>query len=62
MSYTVRLWKWKPKLVKGRPRSNLKNLGKDGKYLPMENYLTVTVPIKYIVHKLNLKMKFYKNC
>ena len=29
--------------------TNSKNLGKDGKDLPMENYLTVTATINYIV-------------
>ena len=37
--------------------TNLKNLGKDEKDLPMENYLTVTETIINIVRKLNLKRK-----
>ena len=37
--------------------TNSKNLGKDEKDLPMENYLTVTATINYIVRKLNLKIK-----
>ena len=34
-----------------------KNLGKDGKDLPMENYLTVSATINHIVRKLNMKIK-----
>ena len=37
--------------------TNSKNLGKDGKDLPMEKYLTVTANINYIAQKLNLKIK-----
>ena len=37
--------------------TNSKNLGKDGKDLPMENYLTVTATINYIIKKLNMKIK-----
>ena len=37
--------------------SNAKNLGKDGKDLPIENYLTVTATVNYIVQKVNMKIK-----
>ena len=37
--------------------TNSKNLGKDGKDLPMENYRIVTATINCIVRKLNLKIK-----
>ena len=36
--------------------TNTKILEKDGKDLAMENYLTVTATINFIVRKLNLKI------
>ena len=40
--------------------TNWKNLGKDGKDLPMENYLIVTATINYIGRKLNQEINFLK--
>ena len=60
----MRLRKWKPDLANGRPRSKLQYKHdlpiQRIKDLPMENYLTETVTINYIVRKLNLKIKFKK--
>ena len=56
----MRLRQWKPKLAKGSPRSKLQckhDLGKDGKDPPMENYITVTTTINYMVRKLKSENK-----